>query len=83
MRIKFRTAFWAAAAVVLAVLLALAFSPQAVPVDMAEATSGPMIVTVRDEGRTRVRNEYIVSAPSRIWTPSSTSRRRSPGACCA
>lgn len=63
MRIRFRTLFWVAAAVVLAGLLALAFRPQAVPVDMAQATSGPMIVAVRDEGRTRVRNEYIVSAP--------------------
>jgi HlyD family secretion protein len=62
-RIRFRTLFWAAAAVALAVMLALAFRPQAVPVDMAEVTSGPMIVAVRDEGRTRVRNEYIVSAP--------------------
>jgi len=62
-RIRFRTLFWVAAAVVLAGLLALAFRPQAVPVDMAQATSGPMIVAVRDEGRTRVRNEYIVSAP--------------------
>lgn len=55
--------FWAAAAVALAGLLVLAFRPQAVPVDLAQASSGPMIVAVRDEGRTRVRNEYIVSAP--------------------
>ncbi|HEY8519178.1 MAG TPA: HlyD family efflux transporter periplasmic adaptor subunit [Gammaproteobacteria bacterium] len=63
MKLKFRTVFWTAATVVLAVLLALAFRPQAVAVDLAEVSRGPMRVTVRDEGRTRVRNEYVVSAP--------------------
>jgi HlyD family secretion protein len=63
MKIKFRTAFWVGAAIVLAVLLALAFRPVPVPVDMAEVIRGPMQVAVRDEGRTRVRNEYVISAP--------------------
>src|SRR5690606_12895989 len=40
-----------------------AFRPLPVPVDMTEVHSGPMVVAVRDEGRTRVRNEYVVSAP--------------------
>jgi HlyD family secretion protein len=30
---------------------------------MTEAAAGPMVVAVRDEARTRVRNEYVVSAP--------------------
>src|SRR5690606_19591217 len=34
-----------------------------VPVDVAQTSRGPMVVTVRDEGRTRVRDEYVVSAP--------------------
>lgn len=63
MKIKFRTVFWAAAAAIVVVMLALAFRPQPVPVDIAETTRGPMTVTVRDEGRTRVRNDYVVSAP--------------------
>ncbi|MFO7287682.1 MAG: HlyD family efflux transporter periplasmic adaptor subunit [Gammaproteobacteria bacterium] len=63
MKLKFRTLFWAAAAVAVAVLLALAFRPQPVPVDLAEVSRGPLMVTVRDEGRTRVREEYVVSAP--------------------
>ncbi|HEX6998337.1 MAG TPA: HlyD family efflux transporter periplasmic adaptor subunit [Gammaproteobacteria bacterium] len=63
MKIKFRTVFWTAAAALLAVLLVLAFRPQAVAVDIAEVTRGAMRVTVRDEGRTRVRNEFVVSAP--------------------
>ena len=63
MKVEFRTVFWTLAGVAILALLALAFRPQAVAVDMAETVRGPMIVTVRDEGRTRVRNEYIVSAP--------------------
>jgi HlyD family secretion protein len=34
-----------------------------VPADLTEVTRGAMSVTVRDEGRTRVRNEYVISAP--------------------
>jgi HlyD family secretion protein len=63
MRIKFRTAFWAVVVAVVVVLVVLAFRPQPVAVDVTETTRGPMRVTVRDEGRTRVRNEYVVSAP--------------------
>jgi HlyD family secretion protein len=63
MKVRFRTVFWIGAAVLVAVLLALAFRPQAVPVDVAESVVAPMLVTVRDEGRTRVRDEYVVSAP--------------------
>lgn len=63
MRLKFKTVFWIAAAVGVAVMLAIAFRPQAVPVDVAHTSRGPMVVTVRDEGRTRVREEYIVSSP--------------------
>lgn len=62
-RPKFRTIFWIATAVLTGALLALAFRPRPVPVDMAEVVRGPMHVTVQDEGRTRVRNEYVVSAP--------------------
>jgi HlyD family secretion protein len=62
-RPKFRTVFWIGAAVVLAAMLVLAFRPQPIPVDIGEVTTGPLVVAVRDEGRTRVRNEYIVSAP--------------------
>src|SRR5690606_39181666 len=63
MKIPFRTVFWVAAAVIIAALLGYSFRPQPVPVDMTQVASGPMIVAVRDEGRTRVRNEYVVSAP--------------------
>jgi HlyD family secretion protein len=62
-KLTFRTAFWSGAAILLVLLLVLAFRPRAVPVDAGATRRGPMQVTVRDEGRTRVRQEYVVYAP--------------------
>ena len=50
-------------ATVIAGLLAVVLWPTAVPVDMAAASSGPLIGTVDEEGVTRVRDRFIVSAP--------------------
>ena len=44
-------------------LLAAAFWPQPVLVDMGTVTRGPMQVTIDEEARTRVRDTYIVSTP--------------------
>lgn len=44
-------------------LIAWALWPQPVPVDMATVTRGPLEVTVEDEGITRIREVYSVSAP--------------------
>ncbi len=51
--------------VILAVAAAigLAFLPQPVAVETAMVVRGPMQVTVDDDGRTRIRERYIVSAP--------------------
>ncbi|MDP6874108.1 MAG: HlyD family efflux transporter periplasmic adaptor subunit [Alphaproteobacteria bacterium] len=43
--------------------LALALRPQPAAVSLAQVTTGPMTVTLDDEGRTRVREIYVVSAP--------------------
>jgi HlyD family secretion protein len=37
--------------------------PSPIPVDLAAAVKGPMDVTVEDEGKTRVRDIYTISAP--------------------
>lgn len=50
-------------AVAIAGGLALGFMPRAVPVDIVEATKGPLQVTVEEEGKTRVRDRYVISAP--------------------
>lgn len=43
--------------------LALGFIPRAVPVETVAAGRGPLVVTVEEEGKTRVRDRYVISAP--------------------
>jgi len=43
--------------------LATAFWPRAVLVDIGSVSIGPMQVTINEEGRTKVRERYVVSAP--------------------
>lgn len=42
---------------------AWAFWPRAVPVDVAVVTRGPMRVTVDEDGRTRIKERYVLSSP--------------------
>ena len=49
-------------ALVLAITI-VAFWPEAAEVDLATATRGPMQVTVDEDGETRVRDRFVVSAP--------------------
>lgn len=50
-------------ALVIAGGLAFGFWPRAVPVELATATRGPLTVSVEEEGKTRVSERYLVSAP--------------------
>jgi HlyD family secretion protein len=43
--------------------LALALQPKPVLVDIAVIERGPLVVTISDDGRTRIRERYVVSAP--------------------
>lgn len=43
--------------------LAYGFLPRPVPVDIASVTRGPLVVTVEEEGKTRVMDRYVISAP--------------------
>lgn len=45
------------------VLLAVALWPTPVEVDVAAVSRGALVVTVDDEGRTRVRDRFVVSSP--------------------
>jgi HlyD family secretion protein len=58
-----RLLLWTAGAVLVVAGFAWAFRPDPVLVDMAEASRGPMQVTVAAEGVTRVREPYLVTAP--------------------
>lgn len=62
MRLRAKIGMLATAAVV-AVGLVIGFMPRAVPVDVAEVKRAPLTVTVEEEGKTRVRERYLVSAP--------------------
>ncbi|HEY8535734.1 MAG TPA: hypothetical protein VIL25_04775, partial [Vicinamibacterales bacterium] len=53
----------AAVAAVLLVLVVLALRPAPVPVDVAVVSRGPLEVTLEEDGETRVRNRYVISAP--------------------
>jgi HlyD family secretion protein len=44
-------------------LVFLAFRPEPIVVEVAEVACGPMQVTVDVEGRTRVRDRFVISAP--------------------
>jgi HlyD family secretion protein len=48
---------------VVAVLLAVALWPTAIPVETSVVTRGPLVVTIDEEGQTRVRERFVVSAP--------------------
>ncbi len=45
-------------------LLIFSFWPSAAMVDTGTVARGPMVLTIDEEGRTRVRDSYVVSAPA-------------------
>ena len=51
------------AVIVVAGLAAVALWPTTVPVDTSPAVRGALVVTVDEEGRTRVRDRFVVGAP--------------------
>lgn len=52
-----------AAGLLVAGLLAYSFWPRPIEVDVARASRGPLRVTVDEDGKTRIRERYVVSAP--------------------
>lgn len=51
------------AGLALVVGLAFALRPQPIPVEIARITTGPLRGTIDEEGRTRIRERYVVAAP--------------------
>lgn len=47
----------------IALAIGYAFLPKPVPVETAKAARGKLAVTVREEGKTRVKDRFVVSAP--------------------
>jgi len=58
-----RSWMMAGTGVLLAAIMAYAFWPRAISVDMGEARRADMVVTIDEEARTRVRDAYVVYAP--------------------
>ena len=49
------------ASAIAAVIVAL--RPRPVPIDVAQVSRGPFVVTIDEDGRTRVKDRHVVSAP--------------------
>jgi HlyD family secretion protein len=49
--------------ITVAAIAVVAWWPRPVEVDMAEIARGPLVVTLDDEGQTRVRDKFVVTAP--------------------
>lgn len=54
---------WIGFGIVLLLLIVLALRPKPVPADFSAAVRGPLRVTIDEEGETRVRNRFVISAP--------------------
>src|SRR5579859_250291 len=52
-----------AGAAVLALLIAAGLWPQPVPVETVPAVTGKLRATVNEEGKTRIRQRYVISSP--------------------
>lgn len=58
-----RLILWTVLGGTVVLALVIAFRPQAVPVDVEVAERGTLVVTVDEEGETRVRDVFVLSAP--------------------
>lgn len=58
-----RWIFWTAGAIVAAVVVFFGTRPQPVPAEVSQVTRGPIDVSIDDEGETRVRDRFVISAP--------------------
>lgn len=58
-----RKIVYAVLAALLLGALVLAFLPKPVPVEVSSVTRGPLVVTVDGDGRTRIKDRFVISAP--------------------
>ena len=58
-----RILIWASILGIIAIALALSFAPRPIMVDLVEVQPGRLIVTLDEEGETRVHDVYTLSAP--------------------
>ena len=58
-----RSIFWLIILILISAGLIFSFRPQPIPVDLVKVEQGNMLVTVEEEGETRVKDIYMLSAP--------------------
>lgn len=58
-----RILIWAVIAGIILFALAFSFAPRPVMVDLVDVQPGPLVVTLDEEGQTRVHDVYTLSAP--------------------
>ena len=58
-----RWVLWGVGLVVAVAAVVLGTRPQPVPAELAPVTRGPLEVTIDEEGETRVRDRFVISAP--------------------
>jgi HlyD family secretion protein len=58
-----RIVIWGVVLGIVVIALALSFAPRPVMVDLVEVRPGPLVVTLDEEGETRVHDIYTLSAP--------------------
>jgi len=63
MKLGRREYMWGGAALAVVLVLVYTLRPTRVPVELTPAVRGPLRVTIDEEGRTRVRDRYVVVAP--------------------
>jgi len=63
MRFSLKTLLWGILLIAGVMVVVLTMRPRPVDVEWATATIGPLKVTVQEDGKTRIRERYTVSAP--------------------
>jgi len=63
MKRNFRRVLFVVFVFAIVAMIVYAFLPKPVPVDLAEVTRGAMRVTVDEDGKTRIKERYVISAP--------------------
>lgn len=58
-----RIALWGGLLALVLLAILYSFRPQPVPVDISTASRGPLVVTIDEEGQTRVRDVFVLSSP--------------------
>lgn len=63
MKFSLKTLLWGILMLAVFLFAGLSLVPTAVEVEFATAASGPLRVSVQEDGKTRIRERYVVSAP--------------------